>query len=137
MGWLADRIGSRIVYLGGAVLMAAFSGPYFMLLDIGRPWAITLATVVSVGVIWAPIVATLGTIMAKIFSTEVRFTGITLGSQIGAAVAGGTAPLIATWLLRESNGSWVSVAVYIAICAAISFFAVARHASAPEAAAST
>ncbi|WP_396328366.1 MFS transporter [Burkholderia anthina] len=133
MGWLADRVGSRIVYLGGAVLMAAFAGPYFMLLDIGRPWAITLATVVSVGVIWAPIVATLGTIMARIFTTEVRFTGITLGSQIGAAVAGGTAPLIATWLLRASNGSWVSVAVYIVACAAISFVSVARHAAAPEA----
>jgi metabolite-proton symporter len=132
MGWLADRVGSRIVYLGGTVLMAVFAGPYFMLLDVGQKWSITLATVISVGVIWAPIVATLGTIMARIFSIEVRFTGITLGSQIGAALAGGTAPLIATWLLRQSGGSWLSVAVYIAICAGISFVAVARRPDAVE-----
>ncbi|MFM0382681.1 MFS transporter [Paraburkholderia dipogonis] len=132
MGWLADRVGSRVVYLGGAVLMAVFAGPYFMLLDVGQKWSITLATVISVGVIWAPIVATLGTIMARIFSIEVRFTGITLGSQIGAALAGGTAPLIATWLLRQSGGSWLSVAVYIAVCAGISFVAVARQPDAVE-----
>ncbi|REE18101.1 putative MFS family arabinose efflux permease [Paraburkholderia sp. BL27I4N3] len=134
MGWLADRVGSRVVYLGGTVLMAVFAGPYFMLLDVGQKWSITLATVVSVGLIWAPIVATLGTIMARIFSIQVRFTGITLGSQIGAALAGGTAPLIATWLLRQSGGNWLSVAVYIAICAGISFFAVARQPGASEAA---
>ncbi|SOE98314.1 Major Facilitator Superfamily protein [Burkholderia sp. OK233] len=132
MGWLADRVGSRVVYLGGTVLMAVFAGPYFMLLDAGQKWSITLATVFSVGVIWAPIVATLGTIMARIFSIEIRFTGITLGSQIGAALAGGTAPLIATWLLRQSGGSWLSVAVYIAICAGISFVAVARQPDAVE-----
>lgn len=126
MGLLADRFGSRLVYMGGAVLMAAFAGPYFMLLDIGTAWAIVLATVVSVGIIWAPIVATLGSIMAQIFSTEVRYTGITLGSQIGAAFAGGTAPLIATWLLRQSGGSWTPIAIYIAICAGISFVSVAQ-----------
>ncbi|MEX4004988.1 MFS transporter [Paraburkholderia sp. EG285A] len=134
MGLLADRVGSRIVYLGGTLLMAAFAGPYFMLLDLGESWSITLATVVSVGVIWAPIVATLGTIMAKTFSTEVRYTGITLGSQIGAAVAGGTAPLAATWLLRQSSSSWTSIAIYIALCAAVSFVAVARRPATADAA---
>lgn len=127
MGMLADRVGSRIVYLGGTVMMAAFAGPYFMLLDIGKPWAIILATAMSVGVIWAPIVATLGTIMARTFTTEVRYTGITLGSQIGAAAAGGTAPLVATWLLRQSGGNWTSIAIYVVVCAAVSFVAVARR----------
>lgn len=42
MGWLADRVGSRVVYLGGTVLMTVFAGPYFMLLDVGQKWSITL-----------------------------------------------------------------------------------------------
>lgn len=126
MGLMADRVGARKVYLAGSLMMGIFAVPYFMLLDTGRTWGITLASIVTIGLIWAPIVATLGAIMAKLFSTEVRFTGITLGSQIGAAVAGGTAPLIATWLLKESGGAWSSIAVYIIICALISILAVSR-----------
>lgn len=126
MGLMADRVGARKVYLAGSLMMGIFAAPYFMLLDTGRTWGITLASIVTIGLIWAPIVATLGAIMANLFSTEVRFTGITLGSQIGAAVAGGTAPLIATWLLKESGGAWSSIAVYIIICALISILAVSR-----------
>ncbi|UQY33026.1 MHS family MFS transporter [Pseudomonas fulva] len=126
MGLLADRVGARKVYITGSLAMAAFAAPYFMLLDTGETWGITLASIIAIGVIWAPIVATLGTIMAGLFSTEVRFTGITLGSQIGAAIAGGTAPLIATWLLKEAGGIWTSIAIYILICAMISVVAVWR-----------
>jgi len=47
-----------------------------------------------------------------------------LGYQIGAAVAGGTAPLIATWLLVQFNDSYVPVALYIVLTAIISLIAV-------------
>lgn len=124
MGALSDKVGRRAVYAGGAALMAAFAFPYFLLLDVRQAWAITLATVVGVGLIWAPICATLGTLMSEIFSTRVRYTGITLGSQLGAAIAGGSAPLIATWLLSRSGGSWTSIAAYTALTAAVSLVAV-------------
>lgn len=124
MGALSDRIGRKKVFLGGTVLMAAAAFPYFYLLELRQSWSIVAATVLTVGLIWAPIVATLGTLMSEIFSTRVRYTGITLGSQIGAAVAGGTAPLVATWLLSEFRGNWASIAIYIMLCSAISFIAV-------------
>lgn len=124
MGMLSDRVGRKTVFLTGTALMALFAFPYFMLLDLKTTWSILLATVVAVGLIWAPINATLGSLMAEIFSTQVRYTGITLGSQIGAAVAGGTAPLVATWLLGQYNG-WAAIATYIVACAVVSFIAVA------------
>lgn len=129
MGMLAGRFGSRTVYLGGTLLTIAFSFPYFVLLDLREAWAIMLATVIAFGVNWTMVAAPLGTVMADAFTTEVRYTGITLGSQIGAALAGGTAPLVATWLLHVSGGRWHWIALYMALCASVSFVAVALRPS--------
>lgn len=126
MGSLSDRIGRKAVFLFGALMMGVFVAPYFLLLDLRSNWSLTIATVIVIGFIWAPIVATLGTFMSEIFSTRVRYTGITLGSQLGAAIAGGSAPLIATWLQANYDGHWWSIAVYIAICSVISIVAVSR-----------
>ncbi|WP_219856287.1 MFS transporter [Pseudomonas japonica] len=110
MGWLSDKLGRRTVYTLGIVLSAAFIYPYFMLLDTRSVWGITTATVIALGLLWEPITAVLGTLSSEIFSTRVRYTGITLGYQLGAALAGGTAPLIATWLLGKYQGAWQPVA---------------------------
>lgn len=124
MGWLSDKVGRKTVYISGILLMAMWVVPYFMLLDTRATWALTLATVVAVGILWAPVTAVLGTMSSEIFSTRVRYTGITLGYQLGAALAGGTAPLIATWLLSRYNGSWQPVAIYLLGTVAISLIAV-------------
>lgn len=124
MGWLSDKLGRRTVYTLGIMLSAAFIYPYFMLLDTRSVWGITTATVIALGLLWAPITAVLGTLSSEIFSTRVRYTGITLGYQLGAALAGGTAPLIATWLLGKYQGAWQPVAIYLLVTAAISLVAV-------------
>ncbi len=74
--------------------------------------------------LWAPITAVLGTLFSEIFATGVRYTGVTLGYQLGAALAGGTAPLIATALLQRYQGSATPIAVYLVATGAISFCAV-------------
>src|SRR5690606_14509020 len=101
-----------------------FSAPYFMLLDTGFAAMLVLATVLGLGVFWAPVTATLGTLSSEIFSTRVRYTGVTLGYQIGAAAAGGTAPLIATWLQARFDGAWWPIAVYLVFTALLSIAAV-------------
>ena len=124
MGWLSDRIGRKRVYIGGLIGIALFIVPYFMLLDTRTQWGITVATVIGFGVLWAPITAVLGTLSSEIFSTRVRYTGITLGYQLGAALAGGTAPLIATWLLSAYQGDWRPVAIYMLVTVTISLIAI-------------
>jgi metabolite-proton symporter len=124
MGWLSDRVGRKRVYIGGLIAIALYIVPYFMLLDTRTQWGITVATVIGFGVLWAPITAVLGTLSSEIFSTRVRYTGITLGYQLGAALAGGTAPLIATWLLSEYKGDWQPVAIYMLVTVAISLVAI-------------
>ena len=120
-GALSDRIGRPATYIIGVVAMGLFIFPYFMLLDMRATWALMLATFVLFGLIWSPITATLGTLYSDIFDTRVRYTGVTLGYQIGASIAGGTAPLVATWLLKRYNNSWEPIAIYVILLAAISF----------------
>ncbi|WDZ90635.1 MFS transporter [Nocardiopsis sp. HUAS JQ3] len=124
-GRLSDTFGRQRVYLVGAVLLALFIAPYFLMLGTGSTLMLVLATVIGLGVLWAPVTATIGTLCSEIFSTRVRYTGVTLGYQIGAAAAGGTAPLIATWLLSRFDDSWVPIAVYLVLTAVVSIVAVA------------
>ena len=125
MGALSDRVGRPKVYLAGTLLIALFAAPFFMLLDLQMSWAVYAAVVIALGVAWPPVTATLGTLTSEIFTTRVRYTGVTLGYQIGAALAGGTAPLLATWLLARFDGAWWPIATYLVVLAVISFVAVA------------
>ncbi|MFE5290915.1 MFS transporter [Isoptericola sp. NPDC056618] len=124
MGRLSDRLGRPAVFLGGTVLIALFAAPFFLLLDLRVDWAVYAAVVLGLGIVWPPVTATLGTLMSETFTTRVRYTGVTLGYQIGAALAGGTAPLLATWLLSRFDGAWWPIAVYMVGLAVVALVAV-------------
>ncbi|MDH1124590.1 MFS transporter [Enterobacter sp. GD03975] len=124
MGLLSDRVGRQRMYSVSVFVLGLFIVPWFMLLNTGTTWGIVLATVIAFGVLWAPVTAVLGTLCSEIFSANVRYTGITLGYQLGAALAGGTAPLIATGLLAKYDGDWVPVAWYLGVTVAISLVAI-------------
>lgn len=124
MGHLSDTVGRKKLYVAGTVAMALFAFPYFWMLQQGSVALLILATVIALGVIWAPITAVLGTMFSEIFDANVRYTGVSLGYQIGAAVAGGTAPLVATALLARFDNSYVPVALYIIFTALVSLLAI-------------
>lgn len=124
MGNFSDKVGRKKLYVGGTVLMALYAFPYFWLLHQKSAFLLIVATVLGLGIIWAPITAVLGTMFSEIFKSNVRYTGISLGYQIGAALAGGTAPLVATALLAAYDNSYVPVALYIILTSVISLVAV-------------
>lgn len=123
-GRLSDDFGRRPVYLVGTAAIGLFAAPFFMLLGLHVNWALFVAVVVGLGIVWPPVTATLGTMTSEIFTTRVRYTGVTLGYQVGAALAGGTAPLIATWLLAQYDNAWAPIAIYLVVLAVISFVSV-------------
>ncbi|MDO5700942.1 MAG: MFS transporter [Bowdeniella nasicola] len=123
MGRLADALGRKPVFVAGAIATAVYAAPFFLLLDRGTTAAVYLAVIVGLAVIWPPVTATLGTLMSETFSTRVRYTGVTLGYQIGAALAGGTAPLVAQWLISSFEHTWAPIAWYIVLLAAVGLFA--------------
>ncbi|WP_261133982.1 MFS transporter [Bacillus sp. Marseille-Q3570] len=124
MGRMSDQFGRRKLYMIGAIGMALFAFPYFWMLQQQNVVLLVVATVIGLGIIWSPITAVLGTMFSEIFDAKVRYTGISLGYQIGAALAGGTAPLVATALLATFNNSYVPVAIYIIFTSIISLIAI-------------
>lgn len=124
MGWLSDKWGRVQVYMAGAAAIGIFAAPFFLLLGTGQDWAVFMAVIIGLGIVWPPVTATLGTLTSEIFSTRVRYTGVTLGYQVGAALAGGTAPLLCTYLLSRFDGSWAPIAIYIVAIAILSIIAV-------------
>lgn len=126
MGRLSDKVGRKPLYVWGSIAMMLYAFPYFWLIHQGSVALLFIATIIGLGVIWAPITAVLGTIFSEIFSAEIRYTGVSLGYQIGAALAGGTAPLVAVALLAAFDNSYVPVAIYIMITAAISLIAMSK-----------
>lgn len=112
-GAISDRVGRVPVYVVGVLLLAGVTLPYFWLHETRTAIGMTIAAVLALGVAWSPVTATLGTMMSELFDAKVRYTGITLGYQIGAALFSGTAPMLATWMVAEAGGAWWPICAYI------------------------
>ncbi|PWD83234.1 MFS transporter [Ignatzschineria indica] len=124
MGAFSDRVGRKKLYVVGTIVMILYMFPYFWMVNQGSVLLLVIATILGLGIIWAPITAVLGTFFSEIFAPEIRYTGVTLGYQIGAALAGGTAPLIAVTFLSYFD-SYVPIAIYIMLTGVISLVAIA------------
>jgi MFS family permease len=122
-GWLSDRIGRKRMYLIGAVTVGVFGFIYFALLNTLVPGLIFLAIVLSLiphDLMYGPQAA----LIAECFTGRLRYSGASLGYQLASVIAGGPAPLIATALFA-AYGSGYAIALYILLCAIISFAAAA------------
>jgi len=122
IGALTDRIGRKPVYFVGTVLAAAWGFIAFPMFDTRSPVVIILAICLGL-VIHALMYAPQPAIMSEMFPTRMRYSGVSLGYQVTSIVAGSLAPIIATALLRQF-GTWIPVAIYLAIAAAITMVAV-------------
>ncbi|MQA97317.1 MAG: MFS transporter [Streptosporangiales bacterium] len=120
-GWMSDKIGRRRIYSIGALVMLAWSFPYFMLLDTKVPALVFLAIVLA----W-PIhdmqYGPQATFIAESFTGRLRYSGASLGYQLASVTAGGPAPLIAVYLMSQF-GTSMAIGAYMAVCALISFVA--------------
>ncbi len=122
VGWLSDRFGRRPVYTVGAVLGAAWGFFAFPMMNSGSYVVVTAA--VSIGLmIHALMYAPQPAIMAEMFPTRMRYSGVSLGYQVTSIVAGSLAPLIAVKLL-DIYGSSVPIAIYLAVACSITLVAV-------------
>jgi MFS family permease len=122
-GHLSDRIGRKNMYMIGALVTGVFGFVYFGLLNTGAATVIFLAIVLSLvphDMMYGPQAA----LIAESFTGKLRYSGSSLGYQLASVIAGGPAPLIATWLFGKYHTPY-AIAVYIGVCAVISLVATA------------
>ncbi len=122
-GWLSDRIGRKRMFYASSLFAIAFAFPFFWLLDTKDPLIITTAIVAaivfgqmigfSVGAPW----------YSELFAAPRRYSGASLGFQIGAAISGGLTPFVAATFLAWTGGATWPISIYLIALANITLFA--------------
>lgn len=113
--WLADRIGRVRVLVIGIVGMGVFGAVVFIVLDLGVAWAL-IAAFVILRLAGCGAYAALAVVLAQMFPRDSRYTSISLGYQVGAAVFGGLSPLLATLAFAASGTVWSVIGILEGLC---------------------
>ena len=122
-GHLSDVIGRKVMYLIGIAVMAVWGFIYFGLFAGGVATVVFIVIALSLiphDMQYGPQAA----LIAESFTGRLRYSGSSLGYQLASVIAGGPAPLIATYLYGAFNSAF-AIAIYIAICAVITLIATA------------
>src|SRR5262249_48241552 len=99
-GHISDVIGRKKMYMIGAAVCGLYGFVYIGLLDTASLTLIFIAIVLSLvphDMMYGPQAA----LIAESFPGHLRYSGASLGYQLASVIAGGPAPLIATWLFAH------------------------------------
>jgi MFS transporter, MHS family, proline/betaine transporter len=107
----SDRFGRKPVMIAASGGFALLGYPLFLLLSSGD-FAATLAGALLFVALAAGFVGAANTAAVERFPTRVRYSGFALGYNVGAAIFGGTTPLLAAWLIHTS-GSLMAPSAYL------------------------
>ena len=122
VGRLSDRVGRRPVYFVGALAAGTWGFFAFPMMNSANYLVIMGAIIIGL-VIHAFMYAPQPAIMAEMFPTRMRYSGVSLGYQVTSIVAGSLAPIIAVKLLEVYDSS-VPIALYLAGAAVVTLIAV-------------
>ena len=122
-GYLGDRYGHAYVLIASSVATILFAVPFFALLQSGSIINALFATVIAEGIVVAAAGGVIGAIAANLFPTRVRYSGMTIGKELNAAVVAGPTPFIATALLGSNGEPWL-VAAFVATTASMTLAAL-------------
>ena len=117
-GWASDALVKRKILLTGTFLtMAVIVAPLYALAGQGAHWEALTVLLVFAAVVAIPLGVT-PSLMAETFDRRHRLTGYSVSFNLGFGIAGGTAPMIATWLIHRSGDS-LAPAYYLIGCATL------------------
>ncbi len=121
---LADRVGRKPVFIGGVLACGIVVYPYFLALTSGNTLVVFLGGVLLTSVAYSAPNAVWPCFYGEMFSTEVRYSGMAVGTQLGFLLAGFT-PFIGKAVQGSGAYGWVPVAVFTTIACVASAVAAA------------
>ncbi|GLY79479.1 MFS transporter [Actinoallomurus iriomotensis] len=121
-GHLSDSLGRKRVYAAGALLTAIIAFPYFALINTGIGVVIFLTVMLS-EVPHALQYGPQASLIAEVFPTKLRYGGAGIGYQLASVIAGGPAPLLATWLLHDYG--WWAISAMMVLASVLTLIATA------------
>ena len=121
VGYLSDTFGKPPIYMLGAVLLAAGSYPFYVVVATGatNPYVVFgLAAIVA-----SLIAGTFGALASDLFPTSLRFSGLAISYNLAAALLGGFTPLI-TSLLTNVTKDRAAPGLFIAAVSVVGLLSV-------------
>lgn len=116
MGHLSDLFGRRLMLITACVAFIVFTVPLFHFLD-GATFMLVVVIEIVFCVMLTTNDGTLATFLSETFPTKVRYTGFALSFNLANAIFGGSAPFVATWLVKATGSTlapaWYLVAVAV------------------------
>lgn len=125
-GVLSDKISRRFVFYCGYLLLIAVAFPFFWVADLAEVKWIWLAMVMLSLPLWA-MWGAMPAFFCEIFPERLRYTGISLGSQLGTII-GGFVPMVATAFL-DQYGTW-PISLMVVVAAGLGLWSTYRVSSA-------
>jgi MFS family permease len=118
VGWVADHYRPHLLLRIGAVVLALGAYPFFAALAAHAMNILVLMTMASLA--GAFVNGTFAFVTADLFPTRIRFSGVAVVQNISQTAFGGTAPLVATALVRNLQSPAAPALVVIA-CGVVTF----------------
>jgi MFS transporter, MHS family, proline/betaine transporter len=100
-GLLADRYNRHAVLAYSSLFFIITGYPFFALFQIGPLYGLIAQSLMAM--VMGLFFGALPVVLTKIFPASVRFSGLSLAHNISMAVFGGSAPLLATYLIRSTG----------------------------------
>jgi MHS family proline/betaine transporter-like MFS transporter len=125
VGAISDRVGRKTVVqvMNVSFLVAVY--PMFLWMKTAPGFQSVLLVSILSGVLMAMVGGAGPVMLTEMFPTRVRSTPVGIGYNVSAAVFGGFAPFICTWLVQQTGNS-IAPTYFLLFCAAASFLAVTQ-----------
>lgn len=111
-GWLCSRVDGRNVARWGGIVMALTISTLIAMIETKSVLNLDLALIVALGLVHPLVYAPQAAFYSAQFPAHLRYSGLSIGIQFGAAIGGGLAPIIAMYLSTR-YGDLTAVAYYV------------------------
>ncbi len=122
-GALSDKLGRKPVMMFGALFIVAFALPLNLMITSGTPVLTWLAVVVGICIGHNAVYSPTAALYSEMFPAHVRYSGASLGYQLGGAIAG-FVPLTAASFVGAAGGAYWPIPALIAFTGFIGFVCI-------------